>query len=200
MSMPRKPSITRATSTSRAAIVAALLLFAGFAAVKWAGGKLSDAAAPVVAGPRASQPDPGVATGKGSEARPLADRQLVIETAGGPRPFTIEIADTPELQAQGLMFRTKLADGAGMLFPHDAPRELSMWMRNTYIPLDMVFIRADGVVHRIAANTEPLSEAVIGSGGPVVAVLEIAGGSAARLGIRPGDRVRHAHFATAVAN
>ncbi len=116
---------------------------------------------------------------------------LTIDTKAGPKTFKIEVARTNEQQATGLMFRTKLTDDAGMLFPHEEPREVTMWMRNTYIPLDMVFIRADGVIHRIEANTEPMSEEIIASNGPVVSVLELAGGAAARLGIAPGDRVRH---------
>jgi uncharacterized membrane protein (UPF0127 family) len=96
-----------------------------------------------------------------------------------------------------LMFRTSLPEQTGMLFPFDAPQEVSMWMRNTYVSLDMIFIRADGVVHRIESRTEPLSERVITSGGPVTAVLELAAGVAARLDLKPGDRVRHPHFGTA---
>ena len=119
---------------------------------------------------------------------------LTIATRSGLQTFAVEMARTPEQQATGLMFRTKLADGAGMLFVHGAPRELRMWMKNTFIPLDMLFIRADGVVHRIEANTQPMSEAEIASGGPVAAVLEIAGGAAARRGIAAGDQVRHAAF------
>lgn len=119
---------------------------------------------------------------------------LTIETAGGPLRLDVELAVTAAEQSQGLMFRTSLPDTQGMLFLHDKPGEVRMWMRNTYIPLDMVFIRADGTVHRIAAMTEPLSETVIASLGPVTAVLELNGGAAQRLGVKPGDRVRHAHF------
>ncbi len=119
---------------------------------------------------------------------------LDLVTATGVHGIEIEVADTPEKQALGLMFRTALADNAGMLFTHGAPSELTMWMRNTYIPLDMVFIRADGTVHRIEARTEPLSERIITSGGPVIAVLELAGGAAERLGLKPGDKVRHPVF------
>ncbi len=92
------------------------------------------------------------------------------------------------------MFRKSLPENRGMLFPYGKPKEITMWMRNTYIPLDMVFIRADGVVHRIEARTEPLSERYIGSEGPVLAVLELAGGVAEKLGLKPGDRVRHPLF------
>lgn len=120
--------------------------------------------------------------------------RLELVTANGVVPLDVEIADTPARQAVGLMYRTELPQGRGMLFLHDAPREVTMWMRNTYIPLDMVFIRADGTVHRIAAMTEPHSEEIIASKGRVTAVLEIAGGEAARLGLKPGDKVRHRHF------
>lgn len=121
----------------------------------------------------------------------MLEERLWLLTGAGERPITIEVAATPEEQSFGLMFRTKLDDDRGMLFPHPAPRELNMWMRNTYIPLDMVFIRADGVVHRIEVMTEPLSERIIASQGDVLAVLELAGGAAARLGLKPGDRVRY---------
>jgi uncharacterized membrane protein (UPF0127 family) len=115
---------------------------------------------------------------------------LSIETARGPATFSVEIAATQEQQERGLMFRKKLAPGAGMLFDFGHDRNVSFWMKNTLIPLDMLFVRSDGVIVRIARNTKPLSERVIPSGRPVRAVLEIAGGRAAELGVRPGDRVR----------
>lgn len=118
-------------------------------------------------------------------------QELVIERAsGGAVSFTIEVAQSEAEKAKGLMFRTKLGDSEGMLFPYGHLQEVTMWMRNTYIPLDMVFIRQDGVIHRIEARTEPLSDRVISSEGEVFAVLEIAGGAAERQGIKPGDRVR----------
>jgi hypothetical protein len=119
---------------------------------------------------------------------------LVLQTAARKHTIDVEIAETSDEKAMGLMFRTSLADTQGMLFPYPSPQELTMWMRNTYIPLDMVFIRADGVVHRIEARTEPLSERVIASQGSVTAVLELAGGAAERLGLKPGDVVVHRHF------
>lgn len=140
--------------------------------------------------------------GRAAEAEPAAKaatERLDLVTGNGIVTLDVEIADTPAKQALGLMYRTELAEKHGMLFLHDPPRESTMWMRNTYIPLDMVFIRADGTVHRIAAMTEPHSEAIIASNGPVAAVLEIAGGSAARLGLKPGDKVRHRHFGTSAA-
>ncbi len=125
--------------------------------------------------------------------------KLDLVTEKGVVTLDVEIADTPARQAMGLMYRTELPERGGMLFLNAVPREQTMWMRNTYIPLDMVFIRADGTVHRIAAMTEPHSEEIIASNGPVGAVLEIAGGAAQRLGLKPGDKVRHRHFGTAAA-
>ena len=119
---------------------------------------------------------------------------LKLVTAKATHAIDIEITDTPEEKAQGLMFRTRLDDKNGMLFFYEAPQEVTMWMRNTYIPLDMVFIRADGTVHRIEARTEPLSEDIIASRGDVTACLELAGGAAERLGLKPGDRVEHPAF------
>ena len=119
---------------------------------------------------------------------------LTLVTAAGERPIDIEVATTSDEKSMGLMFRTSLADNQGMLFPYERPHEITMWMKNTYISLDMVFIRLDGTVHRIAVRTEPLSEAIVASGGDVTAVLELAGGAAERLGLKVGDRVKHPHF------
>jgi len=119
---------------------------------------------------------------------------LKLLTALGTHVIDVEIADTLEEKSQGLMFRTRLDDKSGMLFFYKSPQEITMWMRNTYIPLDMVFIRANGTVHRIEARTEPLSEDIIASRGDVTACLELAGGAAERLGLKPGDRVEHRYF------
>ena len=128
----------------------------------------------------------------------MAVSQLTIDKAGGGSvAFEIELAQSDQEKAAGLMFRTKLADTEGMLFPYGRMMEVTMWMRNTYIPLDMLFIRADGIIHRIEAMTEPLSDRVIASQGPVYAVLELAGGAAARLGIKAGDKVNHKTFEAA---
>ncbi len=122
---------------------------------------------------------------------------LLIETAAGSEPlsFSVEVARSPQQKSLGLMFRRELPALTGMLFPYPTDQEVTMWMKNTFIPLDMVFIRSDGVVHRIEANTEPFSERIIKSGGPVSGVLEIAGGEARRLGIARGDKVLHPEFA-----
>lgn len=140
-----------------------------------------------------------ISTSGNSDAEPGARQteKLEIVTAGGDIAFDVEIADTPARQALGLMYRTELPERAGMLFPYPVAREITMWMRNTYIPLDMVFIRADGTVHRIAEMTEPHSEEIVASQGAVTAVLEIAGGAARKLGVKPGDKVRHRSFGTA---
>lgn len=131
-------------------------------------------------------------------ARSLDDfaRSVVgIETAGGAvHEFRVYLAQTPQQQARGLMFVAELPTDHGMLFDYPRPQRVSMWMKNTLIPLDMLFIRADGIVANIARRTVPGSLAVIGSEGKVRAVLELNGGTADRLGIRPGDRVRHAIF------
>jgi uncharacterized membrane protein (UPF0127 family) len=121
---------------------------------------------------------------------------LTIEPAAGGsgHSFKIEVAATEQEKELGLMFRTRLGDDEGMLFPYEAARSLSMWMHNTYIPLDMIFIRPDGTIARIEERAEPLSDRVISSGSAVLAVLEIAGGASARLGIKPGDRVRYPLF------
>lgn len=122
--------------------------------------------------------------------------RLILVTSVGEKAIMIEIAETPEDKMRGLMFRTSLDDDKGMLFPYGDPQEITMWMKNTSIPLDMVFIRADGTVHRIEARTEPMSERIIGSQGKVSAVLELAGGAAERLGLKANDKVRHAIFKT----
>jgi uncharacterized membrane protein (UPF0127 family) len=127
----------------------------------------------------------------------MREDRLVLVTSTGRHEIRIEVAETPQQKALGLMFRTSMAENRGMLFPYGAPQEITMWMRNTYIPLDMVFIRADGTVHRVEARAEPLNEKIIPSRGPVVAVLELAGGVAEKLGLKAGDKVLHATFGTA---
>jgi uncharacterized membrane protein (UPF0127 family) len=117
-----------------------------------------------------------------------------IVTKTGVHVFRVELAATDEERARGLMFRRELPPGQGMLFDFKNDGPVSMWMENTYVSLDMIFIRADGRIARIAENTEPLSRRVISSGGPVRAVLEVVAGTAKKLGIAPGDRVAHALF------
>lgn len=119
---------------------------------------------------------------------------LEISTGTGVHVFMVEIAVTDEERARGLMYRKTLPEGQGMLFDFKRDQVITMWMKNTYVSLDMIFISADGRITRIAENTTPLSERVISSGGPVRGVLEVAAGTAKKLGISPGDRVGHPAF------
>jgi len=114
---------------------------------------------------------------------------IEIATKTGVHAFSVEMAENDADRAKGLMFRKELPEGRGMLFDFQAEQDVSFWMQNTYIPLDMIFIRSDGRILRIAENTVPLSTRMIPSGGPVRAVLEVIGGTARKLGIAPGDRV-----------
>jgi uncharacterized membrane protein (UPF0127 family) len=123
-----------------------------------------------------------------------ASETLEIVTRRGVHVFAVELAATEEARSRGLMFRKELPQGRGMLFDFQTEQPVAFWMRNTYIPLDMIFIRGDGRILRIAENTEPLSERLVPSGGPVRAVLEVIGGTARALGIAPGDRVAHSIF------
>jgi uncharacterized membrane protein (UPF0127 family) len=108
--------------------------------------------------------------------------------------FSVEIAENDADRAKGLMFRKELPEGKGMLFDFKREQDVSFWMENTYISLDMLFIRGDGTILRIAENTEPLSTRMVPSGGPVLAVLEVIAGTSRKLGIAPGDRVAHPIF------
>lgn len=114
----------------------------------------------------------------------------IVETGGQKFHFDIEIARTPEQQERGLMFRKEMAEDAGMIFPQDSDRTMSFWMKNTYIPLDMLFVQSDGHISHIVPDATPLSEATIPSGGPIRAVIELNAGTAAKLGIHVGDRVQ----------
>jgi uncharacterized protein len=119
----------------------------------------------------------------------LALIPLEIRSGATRHRFTVEVAGTEEEQERGLMYRQSLAPDRGMVFPFSPPRPASFWMKNTYIPLDMIFVRADGTIARIADNTIPQSLDPVAVGEPVAAVLEIAGGRAAELGITESDRV-----------
>jgi uncharacterized membrane protein (UPF0127 family) len=119
---------------------------------------------------------------------------LEIASKSGVHVFAVEMAVTPEQHARGLMFRRELPEGQGMLFDFKAQQPVSFWMKNTYISLDMIFIRGDGRILRIEEHTEPLSERQVHSGGSVRAVLEVIAGTSRKLGIAPGDRVAHPIF------
>lgn len=119
----------------------------------------------------------------------LRQLRLCIDTGETTLPFAVELAETPQQQERGLMFRTQLADDSGMLFIFPRERVASFWMRDTVIPLDMLFVRRDGTIESIAADTVPYDLAPHASGEPVIAVLELRGGLAAEQGIEPGDTV-----------
>ncbi len=123
-----------------------------------------------------------------------ATDDLVIDTASGPHHFTVEVMRSRDELERGLMFRRKLAADSGMLFDFGPMQPVSMWMKNTYLPLDMVFIAADGRVVSVKRGAEPLSEAIISSGGEVSGVLEVNAGTAARIGVQAGDRVEDPMF------
>jgi len=113
---------------------------------------------------------------------------LTIRTTGGPRTFKIELALTDAQMEQGLMFRRSLAPDAGMLFDFKAPTNVTMWMKNTFIPLDMLFLDEHGRVFDIHERAVPQSTDIIAARGPARYVVELNGGTAARLGIKPGDQ------------
>src|SRR5262249_39375016 len=121
---------------------------------------------------------------------------LEIATRSGVRVFSVELAVIDAERAQGLMNRKQVPEGYGMLFDFKQVQMVSMWMKNTYVSLDMIFIKNDGRIARIAENTKVLSEDIIPSGQPVRAVLEVAAGTAKRYGIAPGDKVAHPIFNT----
>lgn len=137
----------------------------------------------VLALPAAAQPQPT-----------LPQSDLVIVTEKGPQRFKVELADNDASRARGMMFRTSMAPEAGMLFDFKQEQMASFWMRNTLIPLDMLFIKADGTILNIHQRAIPRDETGINSAGPVRAVLELNGGTVSRLGIKPGDKVQHVIF------
>lgn len=136
--------------------------------------------------------DPGKCRGQ-AEIRPLQPLQVV--TQRGPARFQVEYADSERQRQYGMMCRKTMAPDRGMLFDFHKPQHLAFWMRNTLIPLDIVYIRADGTVLSIVRNARPLDETPLPSNGAARAVLEIPGGRAAQLGILPGDKVIHRIFA-----
>lgn len=143
---------------------------------------------PANGGSKAAGCDAGAAAGQSTAG--LAQVTLCITSAKKTHAFTVEVAQTGAQQAKGLMFRTELADNTGMIFPFPQPRVASFWMKNTVIPLDIIFVRANGTIESIADNTIPYSTEPVQSGEPVAAVLELRGGLAAELGIAAGDQVK----------
>ena len=122
-------------------------------------------------------------------ARSAEQQTLEIASKTGVHVFAVELAVTDEERAKGLMYRRSVPESYGMLFDFKRDQEVTMWMRNTYVSLDMIFIRGDGRILRIAENTQTESDRIIPSGGPVRAVLEVVAGTAKKFGIAPGDRV-----------
>jgi uncharacterized membrane protein (UPF0127 family) len=120
---------------------------------------------------------------------------IEIVTSSGVHAFTVELATNDAERERGLMFRKELPEGHGMLFNFEHDRPVAFWMHNTYISLDMIFIRGDGRILHVAENTQPMSDALIPSGGPVRAVLEVIAGTARKFHIAPGDRVTGSIFA-----
>jgi uncharacterized membrane protein (UPF0127 family) len=135
-----------------------------------------------------------VALWVGAGAQAASIQPLEIVTKSGVQVFAVELATTEQEKETGLMYRKELADGKGMLFDFSPEQQVSMWMKNTFISLDMIFIRADGRILRIAENTEPQSTRIIASGGLAKGVLEVIAGTAKKYGIAPGDRVAHPLF------
>jgi uncharacterized membrane protein (UPF0127 family) len=136
----------------------------------------------------------GIVTPSGAGARAAEFQTLEIATRAGVKMFSVEMATTEKEREKGLMYRKHLPDGQGMLFDFSPAQQVSMWMKNTYISLDMIFIDPDGRVLRIAEDTEPFSTRIISSGGLAKGVLEVIAGTARKYGIAPGDRVSHPLF------
>ena len=140
---------------------------------------------------------PGCASKEAKEPSAPAVPAVIVQTRdGGRHRVTVEIARTDQERARGMMERSSLPQEAGMLFLFAQSADHGFWMKNTFIPLDMIFIRSDGRILRIAENTEPHSEKIISSGGLAKGVLEVIGGTARKYGIQPGDRVAHPLFGT----
>jgi len=139
-------------------------------------------------------PTAGAETEPEGQAQNLPTATIFVESAGAAHAFEVQLATTWQQQRTGLMFRTEMADDQGMLFLYRFTQRLSFWMKNTYIPLDLIFIKADGTISEIAPNATPLSLESIESRERVRAVLEINGGLAEKLGIREGDMVRFDYF------
>jgi uncharacterized protein len=135
-----------------------------------------------------------VSTAEAQEAARI--EPLSIVTKESATLFAAEVADSDELRERGLMFRHVMPAGQAMLFDFEKPRPAAMWMKNTYISLDMLFVRADGTIAAIAENTEPLSTQTISVEEPVLGVVELAAGTVKRLGIRRNDKVYHQVFKT----
>jgi uncharacterized protein len=134
------------------------------------------------------------ALGVTAPVRAAGQDAIEIVTRTGVHAFSVELATTPAEQERGLMYRKELPEGRGMLFDFQTAQQVQFWMRNTYIPLDMIFIAADGHIAHIAENAKPMSDDLIPSVRPVRAVLEVIAGTVRKFGIAPGDRVTGSIF------
>lgn len=152
------------------------------------------AVAVLAALPFALAPARSPALAQAASAQAQQIEPLTVVTQGGEHTFQVEVARTDEQRARGLMFRRFMPADRGMLFDFKTEQPVMMWMRNTYIPLDMIFLTRDGRVINVAENTEPLSERTIASAAPAFAVLEVNAGVARRIGLKPGDRILHPLF------
>ncbi len=129
-----------------------------------------------------------------AKAQSLPSSSLSIESGGTSHEFSVELADTDDTRAIGLMHRGQMAATHGMLFIFKKPQRVFFWMRNTFIPLDMLFLRSDGEIVNIVENVQPHAESRVGPDRPVRAVLELNAGTVARLALKPGDKVHHPVF------
>jgi uncharacterized protein len=136
----------------------------------------------------------GLGTLAVAPAQAAGETTIDIVSKSGVHAFDVELATNDAERERGLMFRKELPEGHGMLFDFVQDRPVAFWMHNTYISLDMIFIRGDGSILRIAENTQPLSDRLVPSGGPIRAVLEVIAGTARKFGIAPGDRVEGSVF------
>lgn len=136
----------------------------------------------------------GVGLWADAHADALQKRPLTFVTGAGNHSITVEVAENDQQRSTGLMFRQSLGDNEGMIFLYPRDEEITMWMKNTYISLDMIFVQGDGAVARIEEATEPFSERLISSGAKVRAVIEMKAGSAKRLGLKSGDKVDYPAF------
>lgn len=178
-------------STSRLgglAALAATLVLAACAAEAGGQGPQAPPQPPAPASPTA--PIAGTAVGP----VPAGFEELTVVTAKGRARFFVEIADTEPKRQQGMMFRKTAPADRGMLFDFKRPQPAAFWMKNTLIPLDIIYVQEDGTILSIARNATPLSEAPIPSGGVILGVLELAGGRAEEIGALPGDKVEHRIF------
>ena len=135
-----------------------------------------------------------VLAGQGHAQQAMRVEPVMVTTDKGTFTFHTEIADTGPARQRGLMFRKSMAPDRAMLFDWGEPLVASMWMQNTYISLDMVFIAADGTVKYVAQSTKPLSRDIVSAGIEVSAVLEVIAGTALRIGLKPGDKITHSMF------